>query len=164
MRSRWNFSIPSLLGVVDPVMRARWMHLAVVTLVLCGGCASWRETWIRPEHLIETEHPDKIGITLGDGSRLVLRHPEVRGDTLFGWWENPGSPDKGSRSGGMEPRRGSFTFPSRMEVVGIALSEITGTWLKDGSGGGSGILIVTGVIAVGVALLGIAFALSGGLM
>lgn len=49
------------------------------------GCTSWRVvTAPPPAQVMAQERPDKVLVTLSDGTLIVLRTPVVRGDTLIG--------------------------------------------------------------------------------
>ena len=48
------------------------------------ACTSWKTQEPTPEQVIAEEQPDKVQVTLTDGSKLVLEEPAVSGDTLSG--------------------------------------------------------------------------------
>jgi hypothetical protein len=45
---------------------------------------SWNTQEASPQQVLEDEQPDKVRVTLSDGSQVVLEEPEVSGDTLTG--------------------------------------------------------------------------------
>jgi len=49
------------------------------------GCASWKKVPARPEELLSREEPPRrMRLTLADGSAVEMKHPAIRGDSLFG--------------------------------------------------------------------------------
>jgi hypothetical protein len=48
------------------------------------ACTSWKTQEASPQQVLEDEQPDKVRVTLSDGSQLVLEEPAVSGDTLSG--------------------------------------------------------------------------------
>ncbi len=48
------------------------------------ACTSWKTQEASPQQVLADEQPDKIQVTLTDGSQLVLEEPAVSGDTLSG--------------------------------------------------------------------------------
>jgi hypothetical protein len=49
-----------------------------------SACMSWRSEPVSPAQLIATKKPPVVRITSTDSSKLILRDPEVIGDTLYG--------------------------------------------------------------------------------
>jgi len=57
--------------------------MALVVLHL-SACTSWQPSgYIRPTQFIEEEEPDQVRITT-IGDQIVIRNPEVRGDSIVG--------------------------------------------------------------------------------
>ena len=48
------------------------------------ACTSWKTQEASPQQVLADEQPDKVQVTLTDGSQLVLKEPAVSGDTLSG--------------------------------------------------------------------------------
>jgi hypothetical protein len=48
------------------------------------ACTSWKTQEASPQQVLAHEQPDKMRVTLADGSRVVLLEPVVSGDTLTG--------------------------------------------------------------------------------
>jgi hypothetical protein len=49
-----------------------------------GACVTWKTQEASPQQVLADEQPDKMRVTLADGSRVVLLEPVVSGDTLTG--------------------------------------------------------------------------------
>ncbi|HSJ76594.1 MAG TPA: hypothetical protein VK899_10500 [Gemmatimonadales bacterium] len=45
---------------------------------------SWRSEPVNPTQLIATQKPPFVRVTMTDSSKVILRDPEVAGDTLYG--------------------------------------------------------------------------------
>jgi hypothetical protein len=61
-------------------VRACW----ITTLGLTSACTTWKVQPVTPEALIAEQHPGRIRVTRADRTTIVLRHPELRGDSLSG--------------------------------------------------------------------------------
>jgi len=48
------------------------------------ACSSWKTQEASPQQVLADEQPDKVQVTLADGSKIVLEEPVVSGDTLSG--------------------------------------------------------------------------------
>ncbi len=48
------------------------------------ACTTWKTQEASPQQVLAEEQPDKVQVTLTDGSQLVLEEPAVSGDTLSG--------------------------------------------------------------------------------
>ena len=48
------------------------------------ACTTWKTQEASPQQVLAEEQPDKVQVTLTDGSQLVLKEPAVSGDTLSG--------------------------------------------------------------------------------
>ena len=51
---------------------------------LLGGCASWRVTDANPQVALAEARPEKMRVTMSDGTQTVLRRPRVLGNVLAG--------------------------------------------------------------------------------
>ena len=49
-----------------------------------GACTHWKVQSAFPEQVVSVRRPQKVRVTRDDGSRIVLRQPEIVGDTLYG--------------------------------------------------------------------------------
>ncbi len=60
------------------------------------ACTHWKVQSTTPEDIVVRRRPDAVRVTRGDGSRSVLRRPELVGDTLYGsdrdTWSKRGEP------------------------------------------------------------------------
>ena len=48
------------------------------------ACTSWKTQEASPQQVLADDQPDKVRVTLTDGSQVVLEEPAVSGDTLSG--------------------------------------------------------------------------------
>jgi hypothetical protein len=49
-----------------------------------AACTTWKTQEASPQQVLADEQPGKVQVELADGSRIVLEHPVVSGDTLMG--------------------------------------------------------------------------------
>jgi len=57
--------------------------LCIFLITILTGCAEWHAVKGPPAAYVTREKPGALRVTLGD-SVLVMKHPEVRGDSLVG--------------------------------------------------------------------------------
>ena len=93
------------------------------------GCSSWHAGKPSPAEFVATSKPDRVRVTRGDGSTLVLTAPSVRDDTLFGTVPAGLARDDQARP------------------VAIPLADVRVVEVKRGSAGNT-IVIVGGVLLV----------------
>ena len=48
------------------------------------ACTSWKTQEASPQQVLADEQPDKVRVTLTDGSQVVLAEPAISGETLTG--------------------------------------------------------------------------------
>jgi hypothetical protein len=105
----------------DPMWRpARsWYsrRAGVAGLVLAAwsssACTHWKVQSAFPEQAVSARRPQKVRVTRDDGSRIVLRKPEIVGDTLYG-------APRHSRRGAGSPRPAvALTDVSEVAVRGV---------------------------------------------
>ena len=53
-------------------------------MALLAACQSWRTQSVAPAAFVADAHPSKIRLLRADGTRVVVRHPVVRGDSITG--------------------------------------------------------------------------------
>ena len=72
--------------VVMQIRRSQFTRLIACILLPCYlvACMSWKTQEASPQQVLADEQPDKVQVTLTDGSQLVLKEPAVSGDTLSG--------------------------------------------------------------------------------
>jgi hypothetical protein len=58
----------------------RWSMLAVSL----AACNQWQIQQTAPAELIALRHPHRVRLTRGDQSAVVLRAPEIKGDSMYG--------------------------------------------------------------------------------
>lgn len=73
--------------------------IPAAAVVALAGCLSWHSEALSPAQLIATRKPPVVRITRTDSSKVVLRDPEVAGDTLFGRPQSPSNDSLGERTG-----------------------------------------------------------------
>jgi hypothetical protein len=56
--------------------------VVLLLALTCGACNAWHTHKPSPVSVVAGQ--PKVRLTLADGSKLVVRSPELRGDTLFG--------------------------------------------------------------------------------
>ena len=95
MSDHSRISRPILPGFTRGQTASRWTALLLLACYL-PACSSWQ---VRGEPVppIVADHPAEIQVTLDDGSKVMLKQPVIRGDTLSGLasrptWNSPDSP------------------------------------------------------------------------
>jgi hypothetical protein len=81
---------------------SRFLPLAFIrsaAVVALSGCMSWRSEALSPAQLIATRKPPIVRVTRTDSSKVILRDPEVAGDTLFGRPQSAVNDSLGDRTG-----------------------------------------------------------------
>ena len=101
-----------------------------------SGCAHWKVQSATPEQVVSAGRPYQVRVTRDDGSRIVLRRPEIVDDTLYG------APRGGRVSAGRHRPAVALIDVSevavrRMNVVGSAVLAL-------------GTVVLAGVIALGL--------------
>jgi hypothetical protein len=61
------------------------MLSSVLLTAVCTGCHSWQVQPGSPEQLIQVQQPTVVQVRESDGRRIVLKAPEIVGDTLVGF-------------------------------------------------------------------------------
>ena len=122
------------------VRRACSRRAAITSVVLStwatGACTHWKVQDALPEQVVGEKHPYEVRVTRDDGSRIVLRRPEIVGDTLYG-------AARGSRAGAAAPGPGvpladvSEVAVRRVDILGSAAL-------------GLGTAALAGVVALGL--------------
>lgn len=51
-------------------------------VVFLAGCYSWRPSTISPPELIADEQPSQVRVSRTDGTRLAIRRPLIRNDSI----------------------------------------------------------------------------------
>ena len=98
-------------------MRPLQQFRCSVALVLITGCQGWRTVTPNPEVYVKEHTPDRIRVTRHDSSRLEIRAPQVRSDSLVG-----------TTGGGLA--RGDT-----IRMVGVPLSEVSQVEARQGDAG-----------------------------
>ncbi len=70
--------------VMAPFRTYRRAIAALLLLLYLPACTSWQVGKTSPEQLFEDDPPDKVRVTLTDDSRVELRAPEIRANSLVG--------------------------------------------------------------------------------
>ena len=109
-----------------------------------AGCSSWWVQEVSPQQLITEDQPEKIRVTLTDGSQMVLEQPRVSGDTLMGKF----APKDFAPSAQVQLKRG--------EQVNIPLSDVTDVAIqKTDPGKIFGMVLVVGAFLFGALIVAI---------
>ena len=68
------------------ICRYQFTRIIACVLLPCYlvACSSWKTQEASPQQVLADEQPDKMRVTLSDGSQVVLEAPVVSGDTLTG--------------------------------------------------------------------------------
>jgi hypothetical protein len=111
-------------------MRAQYAGLLVL-LMVAMGCARWQPQGLTPRAVIERDHPDQVRITLRDSSRMDLRAPVIRGDTLRGLTEQGDSAFALSDVSYVSLKGGNKAAVAALSGVGVAaglIALLAATW------------------------------------
>ncbi len=65
-------------------MTVRRIIACILLPCYLAACSSWKTQEASPRQVLADGQPDKVQVTLADGSQLVLEEPAVSGDTLSG--------------------------------------------------------------------------------
>ena len=65
-------------------MRTRQFASLIVMVLYLTGCTSWRVQPVAPQHLVDTDRPDKVRVLTDQNQKLVLKRPFVRDGALWG--------------------------------------------------------------------------------
>jgi hypothetical protein len=57
---------------------------AIATLLFSLGCATWQPAAESPAVLIRDQEPPRVRLTLDDGSRMIVRTPQLVRDSVHG--------------------------------------------------------------------------------
>ena len=96
--------------------RHRRLTCCLLLPAFLAGCSSWWVQEVSPQQLVTEDQPEKIRVTLTDGSQVVLEQPRVSGDTLVGCQ--------------LFEVQGQQRCPSDLGAVSIPLSDVTGVAIE----------------------------------
>lgn len=69
--------------------------VSAVALLLAGtfftACTAWHTTTLQPQRFSADSSPERVRLTLSDGTQLTARHPVMTGDSLV-WANGSGRP------------------------------------------------------------------------
>ena len=68
------------IGPIGKGLRYGWV---LVFAYLCA-CTKWQVQQVSPRELLTQNQPEKLRVSLVDNTEIVLRRPEIRGDSLYG--------------------------------------------------------------------------------
>jgi hypothetical protein len=68
---------------------------ALMACTLSSGCTAWHTTALQPQRFSADTSPDRVRLTLSNGTQLTARHPVIAGDSLV-WGNGSGSPPRDS--------------------------------------------------------------------
>lgn len=89
---------------------------AVALLLACtffSACTAWHTTSLQPQRFSADTSPERVRLTLSDGTQLTARHPVIAGDSLV-WANGSGSPPADSARSALLASR-----ISKVEVHGV---------------------------------------------
>ncbi len=116
--------------------RCRPVALLLAALHL-SACTYWQPSTVAPRQLIEDSHPSEIRVTREDGGQIVVRSPELRGDSVV--------------TGG----RGTT-------ALGLLVSDIRGVEVRRISPGRTvGLVVLIGVVSLAAVYTYLCIALCG---
>ena len=97
----------------------RRCHAGTLLLIVLSGaaCQAWHTEGVAPEAVVATRQPGKLRVTRVDGSRIVLKHPVLQGDTLVG---------TGQRRSGQQDARVALTDVRQLETRGFSSGRTVG--------------------------------------
>ena len=125
----------------QPVRSWYSRHGGVTRLVLAAWCSSacthWKVQSAFPEQVV-SRRPQKVRVTRNDSSRVVLRRPEIVGDTVYG------APRDGRTAAGSP--RPAVALTDVSEVAVRRVSVVRTSVLAFGT------LVVAAYVALGLAL------------
>ena len=75
----------------------RFGRLVLLTASLTA-CTKWQVQAVSPQQLLAERQPARVRITRADHTTIILRHPELVGDTLYGIGRDSAGP-AGRRQG-----------------------------------------------------------------
>ena len=69
-----------------PLHSRQWLSVVacVVLFMYSSACTSWHVVGLTPAEYLQTHRPHEVLLTRTDSSRMSLRTPVLRGDTLLG--------------------------------------------------------------------------------
>ena len=115
------------------------MRTITIVLIACqlSACTAWRVETLSPAEVINQRKPDPVRVVRADGRREVWYQPQIRGDTLVGFWNTYAkTPD---RAVALADIRGISTrHVSAGKTIGLVLfgAAVIGLSTAGGSWGG----------------------------
>jgi hypothetical protein len=129
----------------------RWLTALVMTVLLLGGCSSWRMQGQAPATVVSTsKKPPDVRVTLQDGSKLEVDRATVEGDSLVGI-----APDTKTETKAWDVARTPTSQPGEAGRVALALSDIRAIEIRAFDGKKT-VLVVVGTYVL-VTLAGAVF-------
>jgi hypothetical protein len=110
-----------------------------------SACTKWQVQQVSPQQLLTQHQPEKLRVSLVDNTEVVLRQPEIRGDSLHGVRDE--SALRLDRASGRPPSHGAPAALPLADVEKVAVRKIDPVT--------TGLLVGAGV-AAGVFLIGLA--------
>ena len=56
----------------------------VLVFAYLSACTMWQEQQVSPQQLLTQGQPEKLRVSLVNNTEVVLRRPEIRGDSVYG--------------------------------------------------------------------------------
>ena len=102
------------------------LSIALALVLSLSGCSSWHSANVTPAQLLDDDPPDRVRVTKPDGTTLVLEHPQLLGDTLYG----AAARNAGSRGDTVavplaDLRKVEVRQPNGLKTIGLVLGLVT---------------------------------------
>ena len=117
----------------------------VLAVACLSACTKWQVQQASPQQLLTQHQPEKLRVSLVDNTDVVLRRPEIRGDSLYGVRDE--SELRLDYASGRPPSHGASAALPLADVEKVAVRKIDPVT--------TGLLVGVGV-AAGVFLIGLA--------
>jgi hypothetical protein len=121
---------------------------SVLVFAYLSACTKWQVQQVSPQQLLTQGQPEKLRLSLVDNTEVVLRRPEIRGDSLYGVRDE--SALRLDYASGRPPSHGASAALPLADVEKVAVRKINPVT--------TGLLVGLGVAAVyfviGLAQLG----------
>ena len=123
--------------------RCRRLIACLLLLAHLAACANWRHQKVSPQEAIADKKPNRVRVTLSDGTRREYWHPRIESDSLWGLKDSPSSAHhKGEAASEAEP-----TALAEVTKIEILKRDTVNTVLQV-----SLVVLVAGVVAAAYAL------------
>ena len=128
-----------------PSFQYRFRRLVACLLLLAhlAACATWRQQEVSPEEAIAEKEPDRVRVTLEEGTRREYWEPRIEADSLRGLRRDPAW----ARYNGEEVGEAEPTALAEVTKIEVLKRDTVNTILQV-----SLVVLVAGVVAAAYAL------------